>query len=69
MEEIQCFIIGVSEDEAPMNATAALHRAQYNLLPEVKCTHLEKVYLYVTSYCVTISGNDCSPAALLQTDV
>jgi len=45
MEEIQFFIIGVSEDEAPMNATAALHRAQYNLLPEVKCTHLEKVYL------------------------
>jgi len=35
MEEIQFFIIGLSEDEAPMNATAALHRAQYNLLPEV----------------------------------
>ena len=44
MEEIQFFIIGLSEDEAPMNVTAALPRAQYNLLPEVKCTpHLEKV--------------------------
>ena len=68
MKEIQFFIIGLSEDEAPRSFTAAINRAQYKLLPEVKCTQLGNVHYYVTSF-VIISGNDCSPTALLWTDI